>query len=90
MNEEAYFEQIFQAIADWFNETNATESERELLTATLYGGTDGETQLEADSFGFAYPDYPDDHLGIGSAWRNEQSAHRRGWIFSAQSAASDQ
>jgi len=25
MNEEAYFEQIFQAIADWFNETNATE-----------------------------------------------------------------
>ena len=44
------------------------ESERELLTATLYGGTDGETQLEADSFGFAYPDYPDDHLGIGSAY----------------------
>ena len=44
------------------------ESERELLTATLLGGTDGETQLEADSFGFAYPDYPDDHLGIGSAY----------------------
>ena len=44
------------------------ESERELLTATLYGGTDGETQLEADSFGFAYPDYPDDHLGIDSAY----------------------
>jgi len=25
MNEEAYFEQIFQAIADWFNETTTSE-----------------------------------------------------------------
>ena len=44
------------------------ESERELLTATLFGGTDSETQLEADDFGFAHPDYPADHLGIGSAY----------------------
>ena len=44
------------------------ESERELLTATLYGGTDGETQLEADSFDFTYPDYPADNLGVGSAY----------------------
>lgn len=44
------------------------ESERELLTATLLGGADNETQLEADGFGFAYPDYPADHLGIDSAY----------------------
>ena len=44
------------------------ESERELLTATLFGGTDSETQLEADDFGFAHPDYPADHLEIGSAY----------------------
>ena len=44
------------------------ESERELLTATLYGGIDGETQLEADSFDFTYPDYPADNLGVGSAY----------------------
>ena len=25
MNEEAYFEMIFQVIADWFNETTTTE-----------------------------------------------------------------
>lgn len=44
------------------------ESERELLTATLYGGTDSEPQLEADDFGFAYPDHPADHLGFDSAY----------------------
>ena len=44
------------------------ESERELLTATLYGGTDGETPLEADGFRFTYPDYPADNLGIDSAY----------------------
>ena len=44
------------------------ESERELLTATLYGGTDSETQLEADGFGFTYPDYPADNLGVDSAY----------------------
>ena len=44
------------------------ESERELLTATLLGGTDDQTQLEADDYGFAYPDYPADHLGIDSAY----------------------
>ena len=44
------------------------ESERELLTATLIGGTDGEAEFEEADFGFAYPDYPADHLGIDSAY----------------------
>ena len=44
------------------------ESERELLTATIYGGTDDETELEEADFGFAYPDYSADHLGIDSAY----------------------
>lgn len=44
------------------------ESERELLTATLLCGADNETQLEADGFGFAYPDYSADHLGIDLAY----------------------
>ena len=44
------------------------ESERELLAATLLGGTDGETEFEKADFGFAYPDYPADHLGIDSAY----------------------
>ena len=44
------------------------ESERELLTATLLGGADNETQFEADGFGFTYPDYSADHLGIDSAY----------------------
>ena len=44
------------------------ESERELLAATLFGGTDSETQLEADGFGFTYPDYPVGNLGIDSAY----------------------
>ena len=44
------------------------ESERELLTATLYGGTNNQTQFEADGFGFTYPDDPVDHLGIDSAY----------------------
>ena len=44
------------------------ESERELLTATLLGGTDGEAVFEEADFGFAYPDYPADHLGTDSAY----------------------
>ena len=44
------------------------ESERELLTATLYGGTDGETPLEADGFRFTDPDDLVDSLGIDSAY----------------------
>ena len=44
------------------------ESERELLTATLYGGTDGETPLEADGFRFTDPDDLVDNLGIDSAY----------------------
>ena len=44
------------------------ESERELLTATLLGGTDGEAVFEEADFGFAYPDYPVDHLGVDSAY----------------------
>ena len=44
------------------------ESERELLTATIYGGTDDETELEKADFGFAYPDYSADHLGVDSAY----------------------
>ena len=44
------------------------ESERELLTATLIGGTNGEAEFEEADFGFAYPDYPADHLGIDSAY----------------------
>ena len=44
------------------------ESERELLTAALYGGTDGETPLEADGFRFTDPDDLVDHLGIDSAY----------------------
>ena len=44
------------------------ECERELLTATLLGGTNGEAEFEADCFGFAYPDYTVDHLGIDSAY----------------------
>ena len=44
------------------------ESERELFTTTILGETDDQTQLEADDFGFAYPDYPADHLGIDSAY----------------------
>ena len=44
------------------------ESERELLTATLLGGTDGEAEFEETAFGFTYPDYPADNLGIDSAY----------------------
>ena len=44
------------------------ESERELLTATLLGGTNGKAEFEEADFGFAYPDYPADHLGIDSAY----------------------
>ena len=44
------------------------ECERELLTATLLGGTNGEAEFEEADFGFAYPDYPADHLGIDSAY----------------------
>ena len=44
------------------------ESERELLTATLLGGTDGEAEFEETDFGFTYPDYPADNLGIDSAY----------------------
>lgn len=44
------------------------ESERELLTAALLSGANNETQLEADGFGFTYPDYSADHLGIDSAY----------------------
>ena len=44
------------------------ECEREFLTATLLGGTNGESEFEEADFGFAYPDYPADHLGIDSAY----------------------
>ena len=44
------------------------ESERELLTATLYGGTNGETPLEADGFRFTDSDDLSDNLGIDSAY----------------------
>ena len=44
------------------------ESERELLTATLLCGADNETQLEADGFGFSYPDDSLNHLGTDSAY----------------------
>ena len=44
------------------------ECERELLTATLLGETNGEAEFEEADFGFAYPDYPADHLGIDSAY----------------------
>ena len=44
------------------------ESERELLTAALLGGTDGEAEFEEADFGFAYPDYSADHLGVDSAY----------------------
>ena len=44
------------------------ESERELLAATLLGGTDNETQLEADGFGFINPDDSLNHLGSDSAY----------------------
>lgn len=44
------------------------ECERELLTATLLGGTNGEAEFEEADFGFAYLDYPADHLGIDSAY----------------------
>ena len=44
------------------------ESERELLTATLIGGTNGEAEFEEADFGFAYPDYTVNHLGIDSAY----------------------
>ena len=44
------------------------EGEREFLSATLLGGTDGETEFEKADFGFAYPDYPADHLGTDSAY----------------------
>ena len=44
------------------------ESERELLTAALFGGTEGEAECEETDYGFADPDYPADHLGIGSAY----------------------
>ena len=44
------------------------ESERELFTATLIGGTDGEAEFEEADFGFAYPDHPADHLGFDSAY----------------------
>ena len=42
------------------------ESERELLTTALLGGTDSEAQLEAADLGFTYPDNLIDHLGIDS------------------------
>ena len=44
------------------------ESERELFTAALLGGTDGEAEFEETDYGFANPDYPADHLGIDSAY----------------------
>ena len=44
------------------------ESERELFTATLYGGTDGEAEFEEADFGFVYPDYPVGNLEIDSAY----------------------
>ena len=44
------------------------KSERELLTAILLGGTDGEAEFEETAFGFTYPDYPADNLGIDSAY----------------------
>ena len=44
------------------------ESERELLTTALLGGTDSEAQLEAADLGFTYPDDLIDHLGIDSAY----------------------
>jgi len=44
------------------------ESERELLTAALFGGTEGEAECEETDYGFADPDYPADHLGIDSAY----------------------
>jgi len=44
------------------------ESERELLTATLLGGTDDETPLEADGLDFTYPDDSPNYLGIDSAY----------------------
>ena len=44
------------------------ESERELFTTTILGGTDGETPLEADGFRFTDPDDLSDNLGIDSAY----------------------
>ena len=44
------------------------ESERELFTTTILGGTDGETPLEAGGFRFTYPDDLVDSLGIDSAY----------------------
>ena len=44
------------------------ESERELFTTTILGGTDGETPLEADGFRFTDPDDLVDNLGIDSAY----------------------
>ena len=44
------------------------ESERELFTTTILGGTDGETPLEANGFRFTDPDDLVDHLGIDSAY----------------------
>ena len=44
------------------------ESERELLAAALFGGTDSEAEFEEADFGFAYSDYPADNLGVGSAY----------------------
>ena len=32
MNEEVYFEMIFQVIADWFNETTTTEEQTTEIT----------------------------------------------------------
>ena len=44
------------------------ESERELLSAALFGGTEGEAECEETDYGFADPDDLVDHLGIDSAY----------------------
>ena len=44
------------------------EDEREFLTAALLSGGNDETEFAEDDHGFAYSDYPADHLGIDSAY----------------------
>ena len=44
------------------------EFERGILKEALLGRGEDQEQLEADDLGFAYPDYPVDHLGIDSAY----------------------
>ena len=44
------------------------ENEREFLTAAFLSGGNDETELAEDDSGFAYPDYPADHLGVDSAY----------------------